>query len=406
MDSWTYAALAASLAATLLLAERLRASFLTVPAACLLLGLAFGLLGAVPEGVDEHGLERVAEAALAVVLFADGCQARPADLLARPRLAGRLLVLGMPIALLLGTAAFAILFPSWPLWDVALLAALLVPTDAALSHDVVEGEALPSELRSTLRVESGLNDGLALPLIIFLACGAIGFEHDLQRESWLLEALRQVGLGVGVGVVVGGAAGLLAHVAQRDGAPETHGAACLVVVAAAYFGADALGGNAFVAVFLAGAAFAVAAPASNEASHGFLTTASGGLAAVAFVYAGAALLPDALARLSPVSLAVVVLGLGIVRPAAAWIALAGTGTTPRTRLLLGWFGPRGLATALFAVFALERFAGVRRADDILAITTLTVLASALLHGASAIAFAARLPARGRPCRAGPDHPPL
>ena len=407
MEAWDYLVVAGALFAVALASGWLGRVYMTAPVVCLGLGFAIDRMGFLPPAADQGLLRVVAEATLAVVLFADAAQTRFPALRRSAGWAARLLLLGMPLALVIGVAALAPLFPGWSLYQVGLLAALLVPTDAALGQSLFADEAVPQPIREALTVESGVNDGLALPAIIFLACASVGYEHSFTQESWLVFALHQVGYGMGAGLAAGVAGGLL--LAPLGGRGPAAGVATLALVALAFFGAQASGGNGLVAVFAAGLAFSLVttrvAPgreAARDRAHEFVERDGLLMTMISFVYVGAVLLPDALARFEPAWGAAIALSLLVVRPLAVAAAMAGTGTSARTRMALGWFGPRGLATALFAVFVLEEFMALGAGPDILAIATLAVAASAVLHGATSFVAA---PLCGPVVDAAPRAPP-
>ena len=397
MDATDYLAMAAALFAVALLSGALRRVCLTAPIACLALGFGLERAGLVPEAAGDAALAVVAQATLAIVLFADASQTRFSALRRSAGWSARLLLIGMPLALVLGSLALAPLLPGWSLWQVALLAALLVPTDAALGQSLFADEGVPRPVREALTVESGLNDGLALPAIIFLGCAAVGYEHDLAGDGWLVFATEQVSFGVLAGLAAGAAGG--AVIALTGAAGAAGGAAILALVPTAFFGAEAADGNGFVAVFAAGLAFSVTASATarlrrsapdaaRDHARAFMERDGLLMTMISFAYIGAVLLPEAVERFRPAWAVGIALVLFVVRPAATVLAMAGTGTTLRTRLVLGWFGPRGLATALFAVFVLSEFMALNRGPDIVAFATLTVAVSALLHGTTAFAASA------------------
>ena len=368
--------------------------FVTAPLLAMGLGLGLAKTGLVPADAGAGMLGTVAEAALAIVLFADATELKVRAARRRAHWSGRMLVLGMPLACLLGLGLFALLLPGWPVWQLVLLAALLVPTDATISQHLFADARVPDRIRDTLNLESGLNDGIALPFIVFAGCAAVGFEHDVQQASWIAFAASQIGLGVGTGLATGVAGGFVVARMGRLASvsvPATQ-IATLLLVPLAYLAAKALGGNAFVAIFVAGIGFGAMARGTVDAAGdgtqgalGFVETNGALMTLLAFVYIGAVLLPDAIAAATPMLLGGVLASLLVVRPLAIWLSLLGTGASLRTRLVLGWFGPRGLATALFAVFALTQFSMIGHREEILAITTLAVAVSAVLHGLSAFA---------------------
>ena len=361
-------------------ARFLRHALLTLPIAALALGYALSL--AVGDAMVENTLlERVAEATLVLALFTDASRIAPRALKASAAWSLRILLVGMTLALGLGTlVAWSIL--GWPFWQVALLAALMVPTDAALASSVIENDAVPAHLRETLTVESGLNDGLALPAVLFTGCAAVGFAHDLGQGNWLVFATTQVFYGLGVGITAGALGGLVLRWTDGDRASVAgRAAATLAVPAVAWFGAEYVAGNGFVAAFVAGLAFA-AVRRTASGTQEFLHTEGLLLTLIAFVFIGLVLVPAAVAGFRWEWLLVVFLMLFVVRPVAVWLALVGSDARPRERLFLGWFGPRGLATALFALFVLDEFMKLPHGPSILGIATLAVVASAVLHGAT------------------------
>ncbi len=391
MEAEAYVVLLAVLFAIVLMTGLAAKVFVTGPILAIATGLALDQAGLVPQVASEGLLEVVAEAALAVVLFADASQLKVRAVRDRARWAGRMLLLGMPLGCLLGLALFALLLPGWPVWQLVLLAALLVPTDAAISQHMFANEAVPAQVRDTLTMESGLNDGIALPFIVFAGCAAVGFEHNVAQANWITFALAQLGVGLGLGLVVGLVGGFVVVQMSRLSAVTVPSSkvATLLLIPLAYFASAALGGNSFVAVFVAGIAYGTMARGRAREHAGgslaFVETNGVLMTLLAFVYIGAVLLPDALDALTPLLVGGVFASLFIVRPLAIGLSLAGSGATWRTRLVMGWFGPRGLATALFALFALTQFSMISHREDILAITTLTVAVSAVLHGLSSFA---------------------
>lgn len=389
-DIWSLVAAAAL--GVILLTLRLQERYaVTMPMVCMALGVALYLAGGVPLDVMEDGLQLVAEITLAIVLFADASILKLSRLKDEVAWPARMLTVGLPLAIVGGAAVLALLYPQLPFWQVALIAALLAPTDAALGQAVFTNPAVPERLRDALTAESGLNDGLALPAIIFIACAAVGFNHDLVQQNWLLYAAKQIFLGVGLGAVLGIAGGWAARTSSARGWMDADlaGVYGLILIAAIFLSTDAAGGNGFVAVFVGGLCYGRFARECAHTTSAFLEKEGMFLMMVAFLYIGAILLPKGLGLADWRTFAAVVLSLFVIRPAAIWISLIGSGATLREKLFLGWFGPRGLATALFALLILHEFMGQLASDRILPVVALAVAASTLLHGVSAH-FAASL----------------
>lgn len=368
-----------------LVSRQLERTPLTMPMLFIGLGFALATVGPMADLGDETVFHFIAEATLALVLFADASRLSLPVLKRRQALTLRMLLLGLPLMVLIGTGIGAVLLPGWPLIEVALLAALLAPTDAALGQAVVTNEAVPDDIRSSLSAESGLNDGLGLPVVLFLACAAVGGEHELQQSSWLLFATQQVGFGILAGVVVGAIGGLGLNLAMSKSciSPALSGAAILAIAVLTFFCAKWIGGNSFIAVFIAGLAFGRTAGEHAEFAKEFIETDGQLLAMLSFLFIGAVLLPEALHHFSLMFFVLVLLSLLVARPLAISLCLLGTKTPAKTTLFLGWFGPRGLATALFAVFALGEFEQLQNGPVILSVCILAVITSAVLHGFTA-----------------------
>lgn len=383
----------AAIIVTAFLSRGIERGGLTLPA--LFLGL--GMLAA-EAGLDlapgSVGLfHTLAEGTLAVMLFADATELRR-DTIARIETRTlRLLGLGLPLSILIGAGAGALLLPGWPLWEILLLAALLAPTDAALSQAVMTNRRVPETLRGTLNAESGLNDGLALPFVILFASLASGqaTAGETGPLRWLALLALEIGGSAALGLALGAGAGLLGAwaAARRLTAPGLDAVAVLALVALTFLLAGEIGVNRFVALFCAGAAYGLVPGPRARFAREMLESYGTGLTILCFAFIGAVFVPEMRAHLTAGGLVLAVLALVLVRPLAVALALTGSATPWRETLFLGWFGPRGLATALFAVFVMSGFPGLADQGGLIAITTTTVVLSALLHGLSA-RFADRL----------------
>lgn len=379
-----YLLIAMFLAAYCLLAERLKSTVLTAPMLCLGFGALISEMGMMPETGGKEVLHLVAETALVVLLFLDAAQIDQRALVRRRIWPARMLLIGLPLAFVLGTVAAWILLPGWPLAGVALVAAILVPTDAALGQPVVSNPDVPERARRALTVESGLNDGLALPLVLLTATLAAPLAMA-PEGGWLLFAFKQITLGPLVGITMGLLGGTLLLWAKRNGTTSDvfEGIGALALAAATYLGAEEVGGNGFIAAFAGGLGFG--AIVQKRCAFVLEFTEGDGqlLSWSAFLMLGSVLVPEAVRHLTVESFAVILVSLLVVRPIAIWIALSGTDATPATRLFFGWFGPRGLATALFALLVVEQIEP-GFSDPVLHLAVNAVWISALLHGLTAV----------------------
>ncbi len=267
--------------------------------------------------------------------------------------------------------------------------ATLAPTDAALSAQVVNDERIPLRLRRALNVESGLNDGIATPIVVFTLAvaatdlGLAGHGHDGAGG-----ALLELALGVVVGLAVGlGSAGLIAFGSRRQWiVAGGRRLATLAAALASFALAVGLDGNGFIAAFVAGIAFGASLPedVADVEEVGELPELMGELLALGvwFLF-GAALVPLVLDYFSVSTVVYALLSLTVIRMVPVAVALVGAGLDRPTVLFVGWFGPRGLASVVFALLAIEELGESPMVGQAIAVVALTVLLSVVLHGVSA-----------------------
>lgn len=373
------------------LAQRLAASILTGPMMFLGLGWALAELGLVQLSSAEEALHILAEVTLVIVLFSDASIIDVRALRRRHIWPQRTLLLGLPLAMLLGTVTGILFLPDWPIWEVALIAAILAPTDAALGQAVVNNAAVPERVRRALNVESGVNDGLALPAVLLFGGLAVGELYSIQDHNWILFVAQQIGLGVTVGVLLGWFGGKFIAYSRESAlsAAQYEGIALIALALLCYQVADFTGGNGFIAAFTGGAAFGASQPKRDHQLAEFMEGEGTLLTLGTFLLIGLVLVPVAVDMVTLPIMGLILASLFMVRPAAIWLSLIGTDADMPIRLFIGWFGPRGLATVLFALLIVTQIEGLPHREEILGIATLTVLISALLHGITAAPAARR-----------------
>ena len=349
------------------------------------LSAAFGSI--LPMASQDAVLVGFAELTLVILLFSDAARVKLADLKRTGRLAARLLFVALPLSLLLGTLLARWVSPDQP-WAVALLvAAILTPTDAALAQAFISSDAYPERLRTTIKIESGLNDGLVLPLVlsaaILAAVSAMEGQPDMAADLVHTVPLQLL-LGPVIGVAIGwlGAKALDWCEARALAAESLSGPYFIAMALGAFWLAELVGGNGFLAAFLGGLAFGNTTECRRPFVHEFVESEGRLLTIATFIVFGALMVPLALAHASWQTLVLAIGFLTVVRIAPALLALLGTDLGWRDRFMLGWFGPRGLASILFVLLMLERYE-VPGSREVLACTVLTVLISVFAHGASA-----------------------
>jgi sodium/hydrogen antiporter len=336
-----------------LLTKAVSRTVLTLPIIFMVVGFlsAKPLAMAAPPEVLHEGKRLLAEITLILVLFADASHVRFSRLKKNFQIPLRMLVIGMPLTIALGTAVVWMLVPASGAAMALLTAAILTPTDAALGQSVVTSPDVPPRLSQTINVESGLNDGLALPFVLLGAILASAGMGEAHTDGLAAMAVVQLLLGPIVGVVVGWGLAKAMDAAQNfDLMVEAAGGVVFLATAfAAFVAAEVVGGNGFIAAFVAGMAFGNTYKHDIHFIGEFMEGAGQLLTMSAFLVFGALLLPDGLAHMTPQAVIIAILFLTVVRMGPIWLSLAGTGLRLKEKLFLGWFGPRGLASILFTL---------------------------------------------------------
>jgi NhaP-type Na+/H+ or K+/H+ antiporter len=380
-----------------LIAGRLARFSVTLPLAMLVAGVA---LTAGPNPVfifdiEFESAEHVVEAILAILLFTDATEV-PGGVLGRePRLTLRLLLIALPLSLLLAWLAGAVLLRGAGIWLLAVLATIVMPVDLAPAVAFVRDRRVPERLRQLVNVESGLNDGLIAPVFLLALAAATAAGGETLIEA-AIGAVPSLGLAILVGAIVGAVAARVLrralHAAWSQASALRIGVLALPLLA--YAGAVVLGGNGFVAAFVAGVFFE---PAARRLPHGTLHLVEdvGELLSLALWFIFGAIVNQTLARGSITWQIVLyaVLALTVVRMLPVAVSLLGTNIAPRDRLVLGWVGPRGIATLVFGMLAFIDLPAPEE-DLALTVTVVTVVASIVVHGLSTGLLARRYRATG------------
>ena len=370
-----------------LVSAKMDRSIVTPPMIFTGVGVAIALLSRefAEEEASHEALKVVAEITLVLVLFIDASRINLTLFFREHKIAVRLLAIGLPLCVLLGAIIAKLIFGEFSIWEAALVAAILAPTDAALGQAVVSSEKVPVRIRQSLTVESGLNDGIALPLVMLLAALASVSTGDGEEKNWLAFWLMQVTLGPLVGMVVGCGGGYLLTLAKKKDLINANflrltGVALAVI---AWSAALQVGGNGFIAAFVAGMCFSCFAGKIDEAVRDFGEAEGQLLGLATFLLFGMVALLPAIERADASCYLYAILSLTIIRVIPVLAALVGLPLHLQTKLFLGWFGPRGLASLLFGLVVIGEF-NLPHEDKILTVIVLTVLFSIVAHGISAV----------------------
>ncbi|HKQ00391.1 MAG TPA: cation:proton antiporter [Actinomycetes bacterium] len=385
MDGWALAVIALVLMAYAAVSGRLASTPVTQAMVFVTVGLLVGnrVLELIEVDAASQFVRHLAEATLTLVLFTDAVRVKLGRLRRESLVPARLLGIGLPLTIVAGTLAGLGLLPGLDLWTAAALATMLAPTDAALGLPVVSNRRLPSRIRQGLNVESGLNDGVCVPLLIIFLTIAEAEQGPAHVEP-LRVILEEIGFGAAGGVAAGAlGAWVLRGFAARgwmDGTWKQINAVATPLMA--YTVASALGGSGFIAAFVAGIVFRAVAGGQAETTT-YLAEESGELLnAVTFLLFGALLLGPALGDPDWRVIGYAVLSLSVVRLLPVALAMLGTGMRWVTVGFLGWFGPRGLASIVFVLILVEQTDLAER-SLLLDVVTWTVALSVFAHGISA-----------------------
>lgn len=386
----TVALLAIALLIYSAVAGAIERSWASAPIVFVGLGVVLGplMLNALHLTVSVRDLQGLAELTLAMVLFADAAHADLGEVRRNWRVPGRLLLVGLPLTIVLGGVFALLLFPHMALLEIALLAAILAPTDAALGAPVIANHKVPTTVRESLNFESGLNDGICVPVVLILLGYATGIqiEHGTVAHVTLV-VIEEIGIGALTGLVITFTAAHLLVFSHERGwiSPHWLDIPVLATAAGCFATAQALGGSGFIACFLGGLLLSTY-PKPKRDLLGGAENAGQILAMLTWVIFGWGVVPMILRNWTASVVLYAMLSLTIIRMAPVYLCLRGIVKDPMERLFIGWFGPRGLASVVFAIIVLhEQLPGN---ETLMTVIGTTVLLSVMLHGMSATPLSA------------------
>lgn len=385
MESATLAVIGLGILGFGLISAKTERSILTPPIVFVTLGWLASEAGGLHLDLAGESVHLLAELTLVLVLFTDAARIDLRLLLREHNLPLRLLAVGLPLTIGLGTVVAVGVFPGLTLFEAALLAAVLAPTDAALGQAVVSSPKIPVRMRQTLNVESGLNDGISLPaVLLFLSACSSSVEGGGGSDYWLRFAALQLTLGPLTGVAVGWLGGEAVMRARDRGWINEPFLllSSLGLAVLAYGGAEAVGGNGFIAVFVGGLTLGHRCEGLWHSLEDFAEAEGQLLSLLVFLVFGAVIVPEYLPSAGPEAFVYGALSLTVIRMLPVTLSLLGTGLRPASHLFLGWFGPRGIASILFGLLVVEQSI-LASHTQIFAAITATVLLSVLAHGTTA-----------------------
>ena len=413
MSARDLAIAAAAIIMWLLISKRAEQVNISAALALVVMGvvLANGPWAVIDVDLREEAIKVLAEATLALVLFGDASRVNVRRLRNDMAVPVRLLTIGLPLTILLGIGISTLVVPNTGFWVAAAIAVIVAPTDAALGAPILVNERIPASIRRALNVESGLNDGIATPFVnLFLAAALAG---SLGQGDGVRTAVAHLAVGAVFGIAIGAGGGLLIRYASRAGLmlKGAQPLAVLGLAGLAYVGALPLHGNGFISAFVAGMAFGAcirnpeAEDAEGNGSDGsdetteFTGEVAEGLTMLVWFAFGSTLLVPAIRGAQWGDFLFAALALTVVRMVPVAIALAGTGLDRATVAIVGWFGPRGLASVVFTLIALDEL-DAADGQRVLSVVSITVALSVLAHGVSASPLARLYGQRATKAREG------
>ena len=374
-----------------LISRRVERSMLSAPMFFALAGLLLYLAGSelVHFNIESSAVLLLGEITLSLVLFSDASRISFSALRGNAALPARLLGIGLPLTILLGAAAAVWLLTGLTFWEAAILGVILAPTDACLGLAVVNDKRVPMRIRQALNVESGLNDGIAVPLLMFFIALAEA-EQTYDLGYWLRYAVEQIGFGVLAGAVVGLLGAWLVRRAILTGWMNRvfQQLALLSLALVSYEVAARVGGSGFIAAFTAGLCAGLIFKRTGETLVEF-TEQEGMLLNLAMFFLLGVFTAQALPNFNLQILLYALLSLTLIRVLPVAISLLGVGLQRSTTLFVGWFGPRGLASIVMALVFLEETTEIPGKQVIVLAVIATVFLSVFAHGASAMPWIGR-----------------
>ncbi len=376
-----------------LVSKKAEHSPITAPMVFVAMGLAVSPVGLdlFSLHVESELLHLLTEITLVLILFVDASNLNFHRTLHDKAVPARMLFIGLPLSMALGAFIAYLIFSEITIWMLVLMAFILSPTDAALGEAVVKSSAIPERIRRWISIESGLNDGIALPPI-FAVLAVLAAESDALQTHWVVFLVQQIVFGAVFGSAVGWIGGYLInyfdHKRYMDPTFERLTSGALAILA--FSVAEMMGGNGFIAAFMGGLMLGATTrtPAIRERIAEFGEAEGQQLVLFVFLLFAMSMVPQAIGYWDWRAVLYGVLSLTVIRMLPVALSLMGQKLDSATILFLGWFGPRGIASVLYLLLVVQTL-GLEGHEYILSVIVLTVLMSIFAHGISAVPLSRR-----------------
>ncbi len=335
--------------------------------------------------LDAGIVQITAEITLIIVLFSDASGLQLKNLKFEWNIPARLLFIGLPITIVLSALLAKEMFPAEMTTYLLLMALILAPTDAALGKAVVTDKKVPEKIRSSINVESGLNDGIVFPILITVALMIVNGQTHAQDNQWITYIIKQITLGAIIGAMVGYLnAKLSSIVFQKNWMEKSYKNLIPIALAIlSYYVAEHFGGNGYIAAFFSGLLVGNYNEELREHIEDFAESEGELLILISFLVFGVVFIPATIAFWNTTVLIYAVMSLTLLRMVPVAISLIGLRLGLPTILFIGWFGPRGIASILYVLIVVHKIGPIKGHETIYAVITVTILLSIILHGLSA-----------------------
>jgi sodium/hydrogen antiporter len=372
-----------------LMAKRMEKTNISGPFLTIIVGVLLGplVLNMINVQVGIEGYRVIAELALALVLFTDAANTDIRGLMKNISIPVRLLLIGLPLTILFGMIGGLMIFKGFSWIELGILATLLAPTDAALGKAVVTNQSVPTKIRESLNVESGLNDGICVPVLFFLIeLFTAQTGEGLKFPFGLILFLEEIGIGLVAGLATTFIVDRLVDYSERhEGISKSWKTVVIIALAFTCFAAAQMaGGSGFIACFTGGLLYSVL---NRKYKHELLEAAEGAgdtLSMLTWVIFGSVVVASNLEFFTWEVIVYALLSLTLIRIIPVLLSLIRSGFTAKEKLFIGWFGPRGLASIVFAIIVFD--VDLPHKETIILTAVCTILLSIILHGFTANPF--------------------
>jgi NhaP-type Na+/H+ or K+/H+ antiporter len=409
MDTLAFAVVAFFILTFALVSGRLQKTIISPPMVFVLFGLLVSnrVLGLIETSAQNAFIQTLAELTLVLVLFTDASRIDLRLLRREHDLPIRLLSIGLPLTIICGALVATLIFNVLTFWEAFVLGVILAPTDAALGQAVVSLPKVPVRMRQALNVESGLNDGIALPFLLLFLSLAGAAEQTQPAPYWVRFSLLQLVLGPVAGIAVGYFGGKLVVRGTRSGwiTQSFQSLSVLGLSVLAFSLAQLVGGNGYIAAFAAGLILGNTSRSVCTYLFEFGEAEGQLLTLLTLMLYGAVMVLPSLDHINILVVLYGILSLTVVRMLPVAISMIGVHLRWNSVLFLGWFGPRGIASILYGLLLLEKV-NITGREEIFSITITTVLMSVFIHGLTALPGANWYAARVEKMKEEPDRPEL